>query len=431
MEKQTQMNPTSISRDARSNFGAKGWWIVFYSFICFYLYGACTNSSLNTVIPMQSAKFGWDAASLLSWSTPAGLIALVVCLFFGRMVAKKGLVRTQIVILILAGLSMIWWGSVTTFNGYVISLVVMVCLMNAIQLVGGNLLITNWFPKKKGIAIGWATMGLNISSATVVIILMFLVGILGGIKGALIAFGCCFFVLAIITGLFLKDYPEQMGAYPDNNPNEARRTDMKLSTGWTAKLVLKEKQTWTMGIANGLYGMITIGFVSQLIPTLLQRGIPIKEALMMMTISSLFGVVGSYTCGYLDQKFGAHRSAVIYGIWVMVGIVFFMLPGKTALWIFVFMLGFSLGGSNNYPPSMTAQMFGRDGAIVAFPIIFTITGVLRAFCYVVLAVSMFLTGSFFWGFAAYGVFALIATLMFAFMDLSPKPDPINAVKTVD
>ncbi|WP_258360373.1 MFS transporter [Moorella sulfitireducens] len=418
-------NSNKISYDARSNFGAKGWWIIIYSFISFYLYGGATNSALNTVIPMQSAKYGWDPATLLSLSTPAGLIALVVCLFFGKMVAKKGLVNTEIVVLVLAGLSVIWWGSVTTLTGYAIALIVMVCLMNTIQLIGGNMIITNWFPKKKGIAIGWATMGLNVSSATIVLILTKLADALGGIKGALIAFGCVFFVLAIVTKLFVKDYPEQMGAYPDNNPEEVRKTGTKLNTGWTNKLVLKQKETWIMGIANGLYGMITIGFVSQLIPTLLQRGIPKPEALMWMTIASLFGIVGSYTCGYLDQKFGAKKSAVFYGIFVAIGLIFFLIPNRACLIIFIFMLGFSLGGSNNYPPSMTVQIFGREGSIIAFPIIYTITGVFRSLCYVVLAASLALTGSYTGGYIAYGVFAIVAAIMFALMDLNPKQDPAD------
>lgn len=422
-------NKNAISTDARSNFGAKGWWIIIYSFLCFYLYGACTNSALNTVIPMQSALHGWDSAALLSLSTPAGLIALVVCLFFGRVVAKKGLVFTQIIVLILSGLAVIWWGCVSSFSGYAVALIVVVCLMNTIQLVGGNMTITNWFPKKKGIAIGWATMGLNISSGTVVIILTALAGWFGGIKGALIAFGCIFFVMAIVTKLFVKDYPEQMGAYPDNDSTATKRESAKRNTGWTVSKVLKQKETWTMGIANGLYGMITIGFVSQLIPTLLQRGMTQPQAIMWMTISSIFGVVGSYTCGFLDQKFGAKRSAVFYGVWVVVGVICFLIPNSIALYIFLFMLGFSLGGSNNYPPSMTAQIFGRDGSIIAFPIIFTITGVFRSLCYVVLAVSLALTGSYTGGYVAYGVFALIATIMFGTMNLNPKTDPIQLEPT--
>ncbi|MDR1469289.1 MAG: MFS transporter [Spirochaetaceae bacterium] len=414
-----------ISHDARSNFGAKGWWIVFYSFISFYLYGAATNSLLNTVIPMQAAQFGWDPAAMLAISTPAGLIALAVCLFFGAVVVKLGVAKTETIVLILAGLSVIWWGTANTFMGYAVSLVVMVCLMNTMQLVGGNMIITNWFPRKKGIAIGWATMGLNVSSGTIVLIIVALVGLLGGIRNALIAFGCCFFVLAIITHFFVKDYPEQVGAYPDNDPTAVRKDGVKLNTGWTRSLVLKQKETWTMGIANGFYGMITIGFVSQFIPTVIQRGFTPPQAIGMMTAASLLGVIGSYTCGYLDQKFGAHKSAIFYGVWVVVGIIMYLIPSAIALYIFVFMMGFSLGGSNNYPPSMTAQIFGREGSVIAFPIIFTITGVFRSLCYVVLAISVATTGAYFAGYIAFAVCAVIAIIMFATMDLSPKADPAD------
>lgn len=409
--------------DAKSNFGKWGWWIIIYSAICFYLYGGVTNSSLNTVIPMQSAQYGWDKATLLALATPAAIVALVVCLLLGKVVYKKGVVFTNTIVLFCAGLSVIWWGQASTLKMYVVAFFVMVTLLNSVMMIGGNMIISNWFPRKKGLAIGWSTMGLNVSSATVVIILVGLAERFGGISGALTVFGIALIVMAVITKLFVKDFPEMVGLYPDNDPN-SERIQGKAITGWTTVKLLKSKEIWLISIANGFYGMVTIGFVSQMVPTLLQRGIVQPRAIALMSIASLIGVVGSYVCGYIDQKYGVKKSSVFYGIWVIVAILFYLAPNSLiCLYIFVGMLGFSLGGSSNYPVSMTAQIYGRKAFANAFPIVNFVNGLFRSFCFIILAISLKITGSFFGGYIAYAVLILIAVIIFAYMDFTQKEEP--------
>ena len=418
-------NNSQISHDARSNFGVKGWWIIIFSFLNWYFYGGIVNSSMNTVVPQLAEKLGVESGNLLSLSTPASLISLVVCLFVGKLVEKFGVKLINGLLLICGAIAVVAWGSSNTVVAYTISLICVVCFLNAVQLVGGNMTVTNWFPKKKGIAIGWATMGLNVSSATFVTILTALTAVFGGIDKALYCAAGALVVLAIINFVFFKNYPEEWGAFPDNNPDEIKRETKTLHTGWTTAKVLKQKESWFMGLANGFYGMVTVGFVSTLITTLISKGFTQPQALTMMTISSLLGLPGSYICGFLDQKFGAKKSSIIYGIWVMVGIIFFFIPGTAAVWIHCIMIGLSLGGSNNYPPSMTAQIFGRDGSVVAFPIIFFIKGLLCATPYLILGQSLSLTGSYTAGWIIFLVLIAVAIVLFACTDLTPKKDPIE------
>lgn len=45
------MTQEKIRRDTRSNFGARGWGIILYAFINYYLYDSIANSALNAVVP--------------------------------------------------------------------------------------------------------------------------------------------------------------------------------------------------------------------------------------------------------------------------------------------------------------------------------------------------------------------------------------------
>lgn len=420
-----QKKSDKLSYDARSNFGLKGWWIIIFSMLNWAFFGGLTATGMNFVVPQLAGQMGVEQGDLLSLSTPASLCALVVCLGAGALVNKWGAKRVNGLALILGAVAVFAWGASTSVAGYAIALFCMVILMNIVSLVGGNTYPAQWFPRKKGVALGWATMGLNIAGAVVVPLLTALTAALGGIKYALWVLAGGLLVMFIINCVAFKNYPEEWNAYPDNDPNAQRIDPNAIRTGWTTKALLKDKDFWKMGLGNGIYALITIGFVSTLVPTMISRGYAPPVAVGMMTITSVLGLLGSYMCGFLDQKFGAQKAAIIYGLFVFVGIVFFFIPGNVANWVFVIMLGLSVGGSNNYPPSMTAQIYGRAAFAKAFPLIYFIKGLISAFPFLILGQSVARTGSYNTGWVIFAVLCLIGTALFYFTNLNPKKDPIE------
>ena len=122
---------------------------------------------------------------------------------------------------------------------------------------------------------------------------------------------------------------------------------------------LADKTIWTTGLALGFQGLIVVGFVSQLVPLLLTRGVEQGEALAIMTVANLGGAVGSYVWGFLDQKFGIKPAAIALSAWMMIGCLLYFVPGVVPQYLMLFILGSSLGGPNNYAPSMTTEIYGR------------------------------------------------------------------------
>lgn len=63
--------------------------------------------------------------------------------------------------------------------------IVVGCVMSAGYISGGDL-VTQWFPKKKGIVMGYTTMGHNLASVAYVPLITFLVGRYGIGNGAML-----------------------------------------------------------------------------------------------------------------------------------------------------------------------------------------------------------------------------------------------------
>lgn len=416
-------NDQGISHDARSNFGKHGWWIVIFSLLMWAIVCAVNNISLNIVVPAKSEIIGVDQGVLLTWSTPARLASLVVMLAIAKLVEKKGVKLANGILLILAVVFIAFWGASKTEATYAISLILMSATVSTIELTGGNLLISNWFPRKKGIAIGWATMGAPLASLIGASLLASLAARFGGIDKALYIIAGFVAVLAILNFTTIKNYPEERGCFPDNDPDSPKREEMVLHTGWTWKKALRLKETWILGIVNGLIAISTFCCVTTLVPTMVMRGLGENAGLQALTLCAILGFAGSYFFGFLDQKWGTKQATVLMAAAILAGVLFFFVPN--GIWIFVVINAFLTGATSNTTLSTTVQVFGRDGSQVVLPLVNAIKTAVLAFSYGIMGQSLAKSGSYNNGWIIVGVLTAAAIILLLICDLTPKKDPID------
>lgn len=412
-----------ISHDARSNFGKHGWWIVIFSILMWAVVCTFTNVSLNVVVPAKAEAIGVDQGRLLTWSTPAKLISLIGTLLFSKLVVKRGVKMVNGLLLFLSVAFIALWGASTSELTYAVGLILMYCTVSSIEVTGGNLLISNWFPRKKGIAIGWATMGAPLSSLIGATLLASLAGRFGGIDKALYIVAGFVLVLGVLNVVTIKNYPEERGCYPDNDPNSPKRSEMVLHTGWTWKKTLRLRELWLIAIGNGILAIPTFACVTTIIPTMVMKGYGEGAGFTALTLFALLGFLGSYLCGFLDQRWGTKKTVILICGLTFIGIMAFFIPG--AIWVFVVINACLTGATSNFPLSMTAQVFGRDGSQVAFPVMCVIKNAVLAFSYGIMGQSLQRSGSYDAGWIVIAGLIIVAALLTALCNLNPKRDPID------
>lgn len=394
------------------NFGVKGWGIIIMEVVLLFFMTGMTVDGLNIIVPAMAEYRGWNPDTLLSISTPAGIIALILGAFWGKFIEKFGLKKVTLITMFAAAIATFCYGNSVSIPMYAVSLVAMVTLITAFAINCGFAICANWFPTQKGIVMGLTTIGMNLASAIISLILNAITQAYN-IAVAVSFIGVVIIIVGIVVLLFVKATPEEAGCYPDNDPAVAEliRKEEAMSKAEdriTYTQALKNPKVWILGAAYGCFGLATVGIMSQLVGYFTTvKGFEINRAILTMTVAAIIGMVGSWLWGVVDQKIGTQKASVAFGIWYFIGILCLLSSITPVFYLGIFMLGFAIGGNGNFAPSMSSYVFGRQDFAICFSCLNMVVGVVRSCSFVVLAV---LRGMFSGYTVPYIVFACVSLL---------------------
>ena len=373
-----------------SKFGPWGWSMILYAFLLYYFWAGLSVDALNVYPEAFAALHGWDPNVLLGFATPAGIIGVLGGIVFGRLIMKTGARNLSAVTLIVTGLIYILFGRVSSPTMFLVCLTLFTFMANAFGLI---------------------VTSTPFCTATFVAIISGLFGRFG-IPNACAIVGVVVIVFGGASFLWVKNYPHDVGAYPDNIRDEG--VDLKAQaeavhhykSPFTLGKLLRDKDMWCMALGFGLLWMVTVGIVSQFVPRMISVGNSQPAALMMLTAAAVVGLFGSYFWGWLDQKVGTKPASVVYSasyIIALLLLIFAKLPIFT--YIAIVFVGLGIGGLLNLMPSMVISVYGKYDFTAANSLVSPIASLLQKFAFLIMAVLLGVSGG---DYALpYGVFIVI------------------------
>ena len=352
------MNKTK-AKTGINNFGKLGWAVVIYTLLI-YLFTCVTNDTLNVTVEVFAGVLGVTSNDLLPMAAIGGLVGVVLSLIVGMIIAKKNVKVPTAVLFVMLGVLFAINGQARSLPVYAIAAILSTAVAQTLNLVCTQQIMSNWFPKKKGIALGWATMGMPVCSAVMVPVFQGLFGVSVAAPYWLMLIICL--VLAVITLFWFKNYPEEAGAYPDNEPVDEEEQKKTLEfmasykSSWTVGKLLKTKEFWMLVLIFGFLFMGLVATMAQMIPRLGVLGVDVNLAILCLSIASIIGIPGSFAWGYIDQKIGTGKTNRIFcTCWAVTMII--AAVGMAAANVPVTVLSIVLysllnGGLGNMMPSM-------------------------------------------------------------------------------
>ena len=298
--------------------------------------------------------------------------------------------------------------------------------------------VNNWFQEKRGKALGIATSGISFSGAILPLLALFLI-LRYGVEHASTGIAIMIIIVAPISWLIIRDWPEDYGMLPDgahpamdkeetekgNIPSTSSSSvGIRNETFWTLSRLVKTHTFWKLGIAYALIMMGTVGVMSQLKPRFSDIGFDDMTAMLMMAATALMGTVGKYVWGMLCDRYEPRKIVTFLSLANGIGLGLMLFQGSMpALYLFIIVFGFTMGGIMSTYPIIVADLFGRKSFAVVLRFV-SMFLVLQLGGYIIAGQSFDRLGSYDPAYMLFIVLDFIAAGLLFFIKRPGEPAPV-------
>ena len=292
-----------------------GWVLVAIAFVTMAV-GVNARTAFSVLFPAILDEFGWDRAVTAGAFSFGFLVSALVTPFVGRLMDLRGPrpvielgVVTMGVGLLLASLIHEPWQLYLTLGALAGGGV------NCLAYTGQSLYLTNWFVRRRGLALSIAFSGVGIGSITILPWQGWIIQAAGW-RSACVWLGILVLALLGPLNLLLKRRPEDFGLAPDGMLSGSVSTDRAANVvdhawaavDWTLGRALRTGRFWW--IAAGYFCGLFSWYAVQVHQTkyLVEIGFGPSEAAWALGSVSLVAIPGQIGFGHLSDRIG--REAV-------------------------------------------------------------------------------------------------------------------------
>lgn len=301
-------------------------------------------------VPGMTGEFGWSRGAVAA-ASGLGFAGSLAVPLLGRAVDRLG-VRPMIVGCMVA-LGAAYLGMATMrgqlWHYHLLVLALAMTVPGTSALVYGKLIAAR-FVASRGLALGIATSGLPLTTLLLPIALAEVIDQFGW-RGGFVALAIYSALIALPIALLAirgVDLVSRATAEPSDVP------------GVIAADARRDPRFWRLGLTGFFVNLGTIGFVTQLVPFGIDRGLTAAQAALLLTAFGASQVAARVTFGALIDRFPPQRiAAAVAGISAL-GFATLQWPALALpeLALGVFCAGLMNGAENDLFPFFAARLFG-------------------------------------------------------------------------
>ncbi|MEG0371785.1 MAG: MFS transporter [Clostridium sp.] len=335
-----------------------GWWIVLSGFLLMLtIYVLCISCASIFVKPV-SESLGFSRGEF-SFSTTILLLSyMVFSIIIGQIITTKNIKIIIVTSIILTSISFIGYSiSNSLYVFYIFSFIAGIGVSGS-TIIPISILITNWFKKKRGLALAIALTGSGVGGALFSPLINYLIQTYGYKTSYL----CLSFIILLTLFpilILIKPSPKDLGliSYGDNLKKNNTQKEL---LGYSLKEALKTCKFYLYILALIIVGIIGNGVLIHFCAAFNDVGYSETTSSSILSISLLLLVIGKILQGQVFDKF-TMKISLIYG-WIFFAYTSFgllFIENKFMLLIYIFAFGLGEGFVVVAPPIMTSYFFGE------------------------------------------------------------------------
>jgi MFS family permease len=339
-----------------------GWLIVFLSSIGLFLGAPLLVFSFSVFFKSLATDFHANRAAV---SFAFSLLNLVGALWLpatGMLIDRFGAKRVIVSTCLLYGLALIsalWVGN-SLWQLYLLCAVLGITFTSGAAPVPYGVVISHWFNRHRGLALGLSMMGIGAGSIVVPILAQRLIAGFGW-RIAFATFGAAVLLIPLpLVAAFLLNSPAQRNLQPDgdeNTPDAPLSPQERLGLSWHA--IWHDPIYWSMLCIFSLAGASVHGAILHMAAIFSDRGASLERAALATSLVGAALIAGRLGSGYLLDRLFAPRVAILfYGATTLgIGILCAGNAGNLAL-VGAFLVGLGMGAEVEVMAYMISRYFG-------------------------------------------------------------------------
>ncbi len=337
-----------------------GWWIVVFTFMLqFAVVGLCYYTFSVYLKPLTEA-LGSDRFSVsIAMSLQMGVSALLSPIA-GKLFAEKSLKA-----LLLFGTGMLLLGHLlmsqvtSVWQLYVVWGGVLGIAQVSLGAIPCNLMLANWFNRRRGSALGISQFGITISGTVLVPLVTWLIITYGWRTAPII---CGAVAAVVLVPLILKlaiRAPSDLGLNPDGDAEPAASANTEPVENWDFLRAVKERDIWALTFTVGpcYFGVsaVILGMHSHMTDI----DIDALTASSIVAVTTLFGAIAKPLFGILSDHLPKKACVAIALLLQAIGVLLIInLSAVNALYVAGALFGLGYGAMSPLWAVLLATRYG-------------------------------------------------------------------------
>ncbi|RGU52543.1 MFS transporter [Olsenella sp. AF16-14LB] len=414
----------TVAQDKKRCHYLRAWPLLAYAFICYFLTGT-VSSIVNVVQTLLNADRGWDAGLIAASMSIASLVNVITGVIAGRATIGHSAKRLCFIWGVLYIVGVVCMGPAPALGMFIISLVVANAASSAWGYNTVPVILTNWFPTKKGSVQGFVSMGILLGFFSTFLFTWAYNNF--GMAFSTIPFAFIAAMALVLLACGVSDTPEQRGLAPDTMEHIPIRADFDPTQQGNdvvgsavprnrARTYLRNPRFLAMGLVLGLQLMYAGGVMVQVVPRLMEQGFSLEEAMFALVISSVCAAAGSFVFGVIGDRFGVKSGVRISFAVGAVAMLINLTGVRPLIYLSLILVGMVVGCGDNWPVGVCAELYGREGFSASFGVMFPLVQLIGAIGPAAIAFIARVNGSYDASYAFCAVMMIVGLITYELID---------------
>jgi len=323
--------------------------------------------SFSLFVKPLELDFNWQRGQIMLAFTIFYLFIGIASPFIGKFIDRYGAPKIIFGGTIITGIGFVLLSLISNLWQFYASYAVVGIGMAAISYVPASTVVSNWFKKRRGLALGIMSIGLGAGGIA-------LAPLVGGYLIPNFGWETSYLSLGIITWAIIlplayfviKTRPADMGLYPDGlatgNTDHDGIKSAPATNGFTLKMALATQAFWLIAISFLLNTFSHAGVVQNQVPYLEDIGFPVitaATALGGVGLTSAIGKLGfGWLCDRLEAKYACAIGLSLQAAGIAIILNISAASSTTTLWLYAILIGLGIGSWMPTMSFLTSSNFG-------------------------------------------------------------------------